>query len=175
MLAKIGSYVQDALARIRVKVIWVDETSRHHGAGGPPVQNAWSDHSTAHVSIAIVRNAEKVVPRLKNEEMALGWTPRGQSERAYVFYDRVEAFLLKNALRVDGLSVPRIAVYVIEHELGHLLIPPLAKAHSDTGIMKAKLRPDDIAPTFFGTTGFSAEEGELMRQEIQRRISMSSH
>jgi len=175
MLTEIGGYVQEALARIRVEVIWVDETSRHHGADAPPVQNAWSDHSTAHVSLAIVRNAERLAPHLKNDEMAMGWTPAGQSERTYVFYDRVEAFVLKNAFRVSGLRVPRVMAYATEHELGHLLIPPLANAHSDSGIMKGSLGPGDIAPTFLGKMGFSATEGELMRQEILRRISGSSH
>jgi hypothetical protein len=175
MLAEIGGYVQEALARIRVEVIWVDETSRHHGADGPPVQNAWSDPSTAHVSLAIVDNAERTAPQLKYKEMAMGCVPDVHSKRAYVFYDRVQEFVLKNAFRVDGIRVPRIVAYATEHELGHLLIPTLAKAHSDRGIMKARLDRGDIAPTFLGTTGFSVNEGELMRQEIQRRISMSSH
>jgi hypothetical protein len=175
MLAEIGCYVQEALARIRVEVIWVDETSRLHGADAPPVQNAWSDHSTAHVSLAIVRNAEHVARHFKNEEMVMGFTPGVQLGRAYVFYDHVETFVLKNGFRVDGLSVPRIVAYAAEHEFGHLLIPPLANAHADTGIMKARLGPSDIAPTFLGTIGFSAKEGELMRREIERRISMSSH
>jgi hypothetical protein len=175
MLTETGSYVQEALARIRVEVIWVDETSRLHGADAPPVQSAWSDHSTAHVSLAIVSNAEQVAPHLKNEETAMGWTPAGQSERAYVFYDRVQAFVLKNAFRVSGLRVPRIVAYAVEHELGHLLIPPLTNAHSDTGIMKGRLGPDDIAPIFLDRLSFSVKEGDLMRQEIRRRISMSLH
>jgi hypothetical protein len=175
MLTETGSYVKEALARIRVEVIWVDETSRLHGAGGPPVQNSWSDHSTAHVSLAIVANDEQVAPHLKNDEMAMGWTPLGQSERTYVFYNRVEAFVLKNAFRVSGIRVPRVMAYATEHELGHLLIPLLSDAHSDTGIMKATLGPDDIAPTFLGMIGFSVKEGKQMRQEIQRRISKSLH
>jgi hypothetical protein len=175
ILTEMGSYVRDVLARIRVEVIWVDETSRLHGADALLVQNAWSDRSTAHVSLAIITNAEQLSPNLKNDEMAMGWTPAGQSERAYVFYDRVEAFVLKNAFRVSGLRVSRVMAYATEHELGHLLIPPLANAHSDTGIMKRTLGPDDIAPTFLGMIGFSVKEGELMRLEIQRRISISFH
>ena len=159
------------LRRIKIEMIWIDETSRRHDANAPPVEHSWADRSTAHVSLAIVRNGERIAPHLNNEP--LGWMPPGQSQRAYVFYDRVQAFLLKNALSVSEL-LPRIIAYTAEHELGHLLIPPLANGHSDTGIMKATL-PSDIAPRFLGMTGFSAKEGELMRREIQRRISMSSH
>ncbi len=169
-LAEAGGYVQEMLANINVDTIWIDETSRLHSVNAPPAPYSWADHSTAHVSLAIVTNGERTAPHLKNEEMAMGWTPAGQSERAYVFYDRVEAFVLKNAFRVSGLRVPRIVAYAAEHELGHLLIPTLANGHSDTGIMKARLDPGDIAPVFLGSTGFSAKEGELMRKEIQRRI-----
>src|SRR5262249_45769087 len=144
-------------------------------ADAPPVEHSWADHSTAHVSLAIVTNGEHTAPHDKNEEMAMGWTPDGQSERAYVLYDRVEAFVLKNAFRVSGLRLQRVAAYAAGHELGHLLIPPLANTHSDTGIMKARLGPGDIAPTFLNTIGFSAREGKLMREEIQRRILESSH
>jgi hypothetical protein len=173
VLTEAGEYVKEILGRIDIEMIWVDENSRLHGVGGPPVEHSWADRSTAHVSLAIVRNGERTAPDLTDE--ALGWTPPGQSERAYVFYDRVEAFGLKNAFRVSDLHIPRIVAYTAEHELGHLLIPPLANTHSDSGIMKARLGPDDIAPTFLDTIGFSVKEGELMRQEIRRRISISLH
>ena len=175
VLAETGSYVRKTFDRIGVGIIWVDEMSRLHAANTTPsIENAWSESSTAHVSIAVVSQGERMDSRLKKEGMAMGRTPGGQTARSYVFSDRVEAFVLKYVSRVSALRVPRVLAYAIEHELGHLLIPSLAHAHSERGIMKAQLGAGDLAPLFLDGTGFSAKEGELMTDEIQRRINIQA-
>lgn len=174
ILAETGGYVRETLDRIGVEMIWVDEMSHLHGPDAAPLENSWTEVSAAHVSLAIVTGGERVDPRLKNDETAMGRTPAGQSVRCYVFYDRVEAFVLKNAFRVTSLRIPGVLAHAVEHELGHLLIPPLATAHPDTGIMKAQLSAGDLAPEFLDAVGFSAKEGELMRREIQRRVNTAA-
>jgi hypothetical protein len=87
----------------------------------------------------------------------MGWTPDGQHVRTYVFYERVEAFVLKNFGRIYTLRVPRLLTYAIAHELGHLLIP-LADAHSEKGIMQPQLDGNDLAELFSGSLTFTTKE-----------------
>jgi hypothetical protein len=51
-----------------------------------------------------------------------------------------------------------VLAYAVGHELGHLLIPSMANAHSEKGIMKVQLGISDLAPEFLDATGFSASE-----------------
>jgi hypothetical protein len=161
--------VQEALARIGVRIIWMGQMSRPHSPASPAAEHARLDGSNAEVWVEIVKNAARTDPAVKGQDSIMGVTPAGQGERSYVFYDHVQAFVLENAFRIPLLNVPRVLALAIEHELGHLLIPPLATVHSKTGIMKAQLDRADLAPAFLNDTGFSDQEGQWMREEIRRR------
>src|SRR5262249_17283976 len=124
-----------------------------------------------HVSVVIVPRPDPIAPNIRNLDASMGWTPLGQHIRTYVFYERVEAFVLKNFSRIYTLRVPRLLTYVVTHELGHLLLP-LADAHSETGIMKPQLDGGDLAELFSGTLGFTSKEAQLMRDEIERRARL---
>src|SRR5262249_34265663 len=121
-----------------------------------------------YVSVAIVPWPDRIAPSIRNMDGVMGWTPAEQHIRTYVFYKRVEAFVLKNFSRIYTLRVPRLLAYAIAHELGHLLIP-LPDAHAETGIMKPQLSGNDLAELFYGILGFTEKQAQLMRAEIERR------
>jgi len=54
------------------------------------------------------------------------------------------------------------------HEMGHVLLRTLG--HSGEGIMQARWRPKDLRDSEHGLLLFTPEQGQLMRNEVARRV-----
>jgi hypothetical protein len=166
-LGETGGYVREMFDKAGIELVWRNSMAQiRRGETEPP--GAVRKDGGIYVSVGIVPRPDRIAPRIRNLDGIMGWTPEGQRIRTYVFYERVEAFVLKNFSRIYTLRVPRLLTYAIAHELGHLLIP-LADAHSEKGIMKPQLDGNDLAALFLDDLTFTAEEAQLMRQEIERR------
>jgi hypothetical protein len=161
VLAETGRFVEAIFDKAGIELVWFDSMAR---------QRALQIESSrvTHVSVVFVSRPDLIAPKIRNLEGRMGWTPGGQHNRTYVFYERVQAFVLKNFTRIYTLRVPRLLTYATAHELGHLLLP-LGDGHSEHGIMKSQLNGNDLAELFSGGLGFSSKEAQLMRDEIERR------
>ena len=171
IVAETGGYVREMFDKAGVELVWLNSMARMRTGEAEPLGAARAEGTGVHVSVVIVPRPDPIAPIVRNMDGIMGWTPGEQHLRSYVFYERVEAFVLKNFARIYTLRVPRLLTYAVAHELGHLLIP-LTDAHSEKGIMKAQLDGNDLAELFSGSLGFSAKEAQLMRGEIERRDRM---
>src|SRR5262249_31444761 len=150
---------------------WLNSMARIQAGQAESLVGTPDERRGTHVSVAIVPLPDLIAPKNRNLDWQMGWTPLGQHIRTYIFYERVQAFVLKKFSRIYTLRVARLLTYVIAHELGHLLLP-LADAHSETGVMKSRLDGNDLTDLFSGTLGFNSREAQLMRDEIGRRSQL---
>jgi hypothetical protein len=168
VLAETGGYVRAIFGKAGIELVWVNSTARIREGQTESVDVASPEHSVTRVSLAIIPRPDEIAPKIRDLDGSMGWTPAGQNTRTYVFYDRIQAFVLNNFSRIYTLRVPRLLAYAVVHELGHLLLPS-PDTHSEKGIMKSQLDGSDIAELFSDTLGFSSKEAQLMRDEIERR------
>jgi hypothetical protein len=168
IMAETGGYVREMFQKAGIELVWLDSMARLRAGQADSFGTGRGEGTTVRVSVVIVPRPDIIAPEIRNLEGRMGWTAEGQHTRTYIFYKRVEAFVLNNFGRIYTLRVPRVLTYVIAHELGHLLLP-LADAHSGKGIMKAQLDGNDLAAPFSDSLSFSSKESELMRNEIQHR------
>ncbi len=59
---------------------------------------------------------------------------------------------------------PEILAIAIAHELGHALLGP--KSHSDAGIMRPRMQPEDFKKAQCLTLAFTPEQAERMRRQV---------
>jgi len=171
VMAETGRYVREMFAKAGIELIWLNSMARLRAGQQEALGMAPSEVRAIPVSVVILPRPDEIAPELRNLDGRMGWTPDGQTVRTYVFYARVQDFVLKNFARIYTLRVPRLLTYAIAHELGHLLLP-LADAHSEKGIMKSQLDGNDLAELFSSSLSFSSKEGQLMRGEIERRVRL---
>ena len=171
VMAETGRHVREMFDKAGVELIWLDSMARLRAGQTEALGVAPAEVRAIRVSVVIIPRPDEIAPRLRNLDGRMGWTPDGQNVRTYVFYARVEDFVLKNFARIYTLRVPRLLTYAIAHELGHLLLP-LAEAHSEKGIMKSQLDGNDLAEVFSGSLSFTAKEGQMMRNEVERRVRL---
>src|SRR5262245_697439 len=138
VMAETGRHVREMFDKAGVELIWLDSMARLRAGQTEALGVAPAEVRAIRVSVVIIPRQDEIAPKLRNLDGRMGWTPDGQNVRTYVFYARVEDFVLKNFARIYTLRVPRLLTYAIAHELGHLLLP-LAEAHSEKGIMKSQL------------------------------------
>jgi hypothetical protein len=168
VLADTAGYVREMFGRAGIELVWVDSMARIREAEPESMDGASHQPGVLRVSLVIVPRPDQIAPKLRDLDEVMGWTPGGQQTRTYVFYERVQAFVLNNFNRIYILRVPRLLAYAVVHELGHLLLPS-PNTHSENGIMKSKLDGNDVAELFSDTLGFNSKEAQLMRGEIERR------
>jgi hypothetical protein len=171
VLAETGRSVREMFDKAGIELDWQNSVARLRAGETKSLDGASGKGRAIHVSVVIVPRPDLIAPKIRNLDGRMGWTPAGQHTRTYVFYERVQAFVLNNFARIYTLRVPRLLTYVIAHELGHLLLP-LADTHAEMGIMKEQLNGNDLAELFSGALGFSSKEGQLMRDEIERRARL---
>jgi hypothetical protein len=85
----------------------------------------------------------------------------GRGKYCNVFFDRI-----RDAHRDLGTSTSELLGTVAAHELGHLLLG--SHAHSQWGIMEPVWKEEAFQQAGMGTFLFTAEQGELMRERIER-------
>ena len=81
---------------------------------------------------------------------------------AYVSYERVEA-----AARRGPALAYQILGYVAAHELGHVLLA--SRAHSSSGIMRAKLEEGDFQDVAQGGLTFTPQQAQRIRDNVAAR------
>jgi len=81
---------------------------------------------------------------------------------AYVSYERVEA-----AARRGPALAYQILGYVAAHELGHVLLA--SRAHSSSGIMRAKLEEGDFQDVAQGGLTFTPQQAQRIRDNVASR------
>jgi hypothetical protein len=82
-----------------------------------------------------------------------------------IFYDRIE--LLERRPVSTNATAPQILGYAMAHEIGHVLLG--STQHSLTGIMKGPWGEAEFERLGKGWLGFTAQQGELMRESAFRR------
>lgn len=85
----------------------------------------------------------------------------GTGKYCNVFFDRIQ-----EGHRNVGASTAQLLGTVAAHELGHLLLG--SHSHSRWGIMEPVWKEEALRQTGMGTFLFTAEQGELMRERIER-------
>jgi hypothetical protein len=168
VIAETGGYVREMFGKAGIELVWLNSMVRIREGPAKSVDGASLEPRAARVSVVIVPRPDPIAPKIRDLDGRMGWTPGGQHTRTYVFYERIQAFVLNNFARIYTLRVPRLLAYAVAHELGHLLLP-LADAHSEKGIMKSQLNGNDLAELFSDALGFSSKETQLMRDEVERR------
>ena len=168
VLVDTAAYVREMFGRAGIELFWVNSMVRIRDGQTESMDGASFEPGVIRVSLVIVPRPYQIAPRLRGLDGRMGWTPGGQHTRTYVFYERIQAFVLKNSDRINILRVPRLLAYAIAHELGHLLLPS-PDTHSKKGIMKSQLDGNDLAELFSDTLRFSSEEAQSMMDEIERR------
>jgi len=166
VLAETGSYVREMFGRAGIELVWTNSMVRILEGQTESMDGA--SLGVTRVSVVIVPRPDQIAPTIRDLGGRMGWTPSGQHTRTYVFYERIQAFVLDNFDRIYILRVPHLLAYAVAHEIGHLLLPS-PDSHSKKGIMKSQLNGNDLAELFSDTLGFSSKEGQLMRDEIERR------
>jgi hypothetical protein len=86
-----------------------------------------------------------------------------------IFYDRIER-LEWHAVSANA-TAPQILGYAMAHEIGHVLLG--STQHSLTGIMKGPWGEAEFERLAKGWLGFTAQQGELMRESAFRRAVAS--
>jgi hypothetical protein len=64
---------------------------------------------------------------------------------------------------------PEILAIVIAHELGHALLGP--KSHSDTGIMRPRMQPEDFRKAQCMSLSFTPEQAERMHRQVVQSMT----
>jgi hypothetical protein len=82
-----------------------------------------------------------------------------------IFYDRIEG--LERRPVSANATAPQILGYAMAHEIGHVLLD--STQHSLTGIMKGPWGEAEFQRLAKGWLGFTAQQGELMRESAFRR------
>jgi hypothetical protein len=85
----------------------------------------------------------------------------GRGKYCNVFFDRI-----RDGHRDLGTSTAQLLGTVAAHELGHLLLG--SHSHSRWGIMEPVWKEEALRQTGMGTFLFTGEQGELMRERIER-------
>jgi hypothetical protein len=89
---------------------------------------------------------------------------------AGVFPYRVEELAKETARYLDISAAFRAVLlgYLMAHEIGHLLLG--SGSHSFRGIMRARWEKQDLEAAAQGSLGFTARQGEQMREQIRDRV-----
>lgn len=64
---------------------------------------------------------------------------------------------------------PEILAIAIAHELGHALLGP--KSHSDAGIMRPRMQPEDFRKAQCLTLAFTPEQAQRMRRQVDQLLT----
>jgi len=140
------------------------------------IQLRWEDAGdcrqlSAHARFLIVMDSRP--PAGWTSADAMGFAPSQTTEcrRAYVFLDRVRAFVAINVperLRPEADSI--ILGHVIAHELGHLLLP--GAQHEAGGIMRGRWKYPQWRNAVHGLLLFQPKQAAAMqRQAAIRTVS----
>jgi hypothetical protein len=99
---------------------------------------------------------------------SMGLAPRNDLYRhAYVFYDRVQEFVIRMKLTRDiRINDSLVLGDVIVHEIGHLLLH--GKGRSGKGIMNEQWNPQDLMRAVAGTLRFDPQDARLLKTELSR-------
>ncbi len=112
------------------------------------------------IAILSYDQAKRLNPALIRDAVGVAVSnPNSRGHVAYVFYHRVE-----NLTGGNGLNLGQVLGIAMAHEIGHLLLPD--KAHSQTGLMRAKWAKADLQLAQRGQLFFTAKQGELIRSRM---------
>jgi hypothetical protein len=126
-LGRTRSAVGHELTRIGIDVVWTVEQR----AGASTADTAELVKSTERSITLVLLSSDTGAKLAQNaSDQVLGMALPSVS-RAYLFYARIE-----DVAREGGVSIPEPLIYVMLHEIGHLL---LSEGHADVGLMRATL------------------------------------
>jgi hypothetical protein len=111
------------------------------------------------------RRSPSVVLKLIPESMVAG-LPRPAEKFAiaipstiFIFWQRIH-----NAAEMSGIPEDLMLGTILPHELGHEVLG--TSSHSDCGIMKPILRPEDFGATEIGRLRFCTEQARQLRTKL---------
>lgn len=145
-LGRARSAVVHELTRIGIEVVWaVDQR-----AGAATDANTADRVKSTERSLELILLSSQTGATLAQNasDQVLGMAVPSAS-RAYLFYARIA-----DVARQAGVSIPEPLIYVMLHEIGHLL---LSEGHADVGLMQATLPKLGLATLRQFTPGQEAQ------------------
>jgi hypothetical protein len=127
-LGRTRSAVVRELTRIGIDVVWTVEPRA--GASTYSVTSEPIKFTERSLELILVSSETGATLAQNASDQVLGMAVPAAS-RAYLFYTRIE-----DAARQAGVSIPEPLIYVMLHEIGHLL---LSDGHAEVGLMRATL------------------------------------
>jgi hypothetical protein len=139
-----------------INTVWISDRE-HYAAMAPPVPGPLLD--------VLIRSNVAGLPN--RSDSLVGLAPGGGSGRgttAFIFSDGVRRAARK--YQIHHVGPAHVLAMAIAHEVGHLLLPA---GHSNAGVMRADWDVQDFALAVRGMLLFNAQQGELMRAQLQQR------
>jgi len=100
VLAETGGYIREMFDKAGIELVWLNSMARIQAGQAESLVGTPDERRGTHVSVAIVPLPDLIAPKNRNLDWQMGWTPLGQHIRTYIFYERVQAFVLKNFSRI---------------------------------------------------------------------------
>jgi hypothetical protein len=151
-LTRTEKRVEGFFAGAGIRLTWAD-TSLPSRKGSRPAGSVWNPDPSDFV-LKIVSGFPKSAGQLQGPVFGFAAGPQ-----VTVFNKRTEDVAV-NA----EVTQPEILAIAIAHELGHALLGP--KSHSDTGIMRPRMQPEDFRKAQCLTLAFTPEQAERMRRQV---------
>lgn len=149
---------------------------RHAGVGLVWLDCVLPTHELAEACRQPLARTEVFLRVIRRTKASAGWSKsttgygiRSEDARgsayACIFYERVEEIAAEERFP-EGLILGHSAA----HEIGHLLLP--TAGHSDSGIMRARLRWQHWQLAAYQQLLFAPEQIQLIRDEVRARLGL---
>jgi hypothetical protein len=168
LLRKAVAVAAKTYAPAGVAIEWFDCTAVLHGQAAPPGCAGEVLPTSLYIQFFPEPMAKTVPVGRSVFGYAAPSTPRRFSNRAVLFWDRIQDHCEAFALDADALLGAALA-----HEIGHLLLGP--GSHRSAGMMRCPWNTQDVASAARGRLSFSSPELKLLRERVERRILAAQH
>jgi len=146
--------------RAGIAIDWIECPGGNQDPSGFPAcsDDVWD---ATHLSLHLLPQASKTIKAEIVAESLLG------ARMASIYWNRVRQQAESVQAKLD-----RVLAHTIAHEVGHLLLG--SNSHSPTGIMVGKWNRQDLVSISQFGLGFTTQQSEFIRAEVQRRRSTQS-
>jgi hypothetical protein len=144
---------------VDIRVIWIAGLTAQD-AVGHPLGEAWNP---ADLDLRLWTRQQARGAAIHSN--ALGYCLSIERGQAIILSDEIQNFAT-----IWGIDLADILGVAMAHEIGHLLLR--TSSHSPLGVMKAPYLQKDLTSAGRKSLIFTREEGNSMRSEVRRRMSI---